>query len=169
MPNGSSNPSNWPNSPEFQPEPETPFQKWKSNLFNSVFGLFKSSKKEDKKTTQTSPETEKEVGLISAFLGSLKIEPIRNSRLVKVHYDSTNPELSAQVPNTLATNYIQQNLESRFNATEQAKDWLSKQIDILKAKVEKADEALHGIWVEARDCLPRRKREHHHAASHRAQ
>ena len=37
--------------PEFQPQPETPFQKWKSNLFNSVFGLFKSSKKEDKKTT----------------------------------------------------------------------------------------------------------------------
>jgi succinoglycan biosynthesis transport protein ExoP len=134
--------------PEFQPQPETPFQKWKSNLFNSVFGLFKFSKKEDIKTTQTSPETEKEVGLISGFLGSLKIEPIRNSRLVKVHYDSTNPELAAQVPNVLANSYIKQNLESRFNATEQAKDWLSNQIDILKGKVEKADEALHEFGLK---------------------
>ena len=141
--------------PEFQPQPETPFQKWKSNVLGSMLGLFKSPDKIDKKTaqssTQTSPETEKEIVLISQFLGSIKVEPIRNSRLVKVHYDSTNPELSAQVPNTLANNYIQQNLESRFNSMEQAKDWLSNQIDILKAKVEKADEALqefgskHGI------------------------
>ena len=28
---------NLPEHPEFQPQPETPFQKWKSGVFNSVF------------------------------------------------------------------------------------------------------------------------------------
>jgi polysaccharide biosynthesis transport protein len=141
--------------PEFLPQPETPFQKWKSSVFNSVFALFKSTNKDEKKSTQpspqASPETDIETALIGQFLGNLKVEPIRNSRLVKVHFDAMNPELAAQVPNSLASNYIQQSLESRFTSMEQARDWLSNQIDILKAKVERADEALqefgskHGI------------------------
>ena len=136
---------------EFLPQPETPFQKWKSNIFHSVFAIFKSPQKDEKKSIQTSPETDKETALVGQFLGNLKVEPIRNSRLVKVHFDAMNPELAAQVPNSLAASYIQQSLESRFTSMEQARDWLSNQIDILKGKVERADEALqefgskHGI------------------------
>jgi capsular exopolysaccharide synthesis family protein len=46
------------------------------------------------------------------------------------------------VPNALSDAYIQLNLEARLNTTEQAKEWLSKQLEDLKAKVERADEAL---------------------------
>jgi capsular exopolysaccharide synthesis family protein len=136
--------------PEFLPKPETPFQKWRSNILNPIFGLFSSSKEASSSSKNTS-ENEKETGLINSFLSKLKIEPIRNSRLVKIHFDSNYPELSTQVSNTLAATYIQQNLETRFNATQQAKEWLTGQLNDLKAKVEKADEALqafgskHGI------------------------
>jgi capsular exopolysaccharide synthesis family protein len=130
--------------PEFLPKPETPFQKWKSNLLNPVFGLFTSSNKNSNGEKDPS-ESEKETSLVNQFLGKLKIEPIRNSRLVKIHFDSNYPELSGQVPNTLATNYIQQNLESRFIATQQAKEWLTGQLEDLKAKVERADEALQAF------------------------
>jgi hypothetical protein len=41
---------------------------------------------------------EKETFRINQFLRQLKIEPIRNSRLVKVHFDSSYPELSAKCP-----------------------------------------------------------------------
>ena len=75
----------------------------------------------------------------------MKIEPIRNSRLVKIHFDSHYPELSTQVSNTLAATYIQQNLETRFIATQQAKEWLTGQLEDLKAKVERADEALQAF------------------------
>jgi len=50
--------------------------------------------------------------------------------------------LSTQVSNSLAAAYIQQNLEARFVSTEQAKEWLTKQLEDLKAKVESADENL---------------------------
>ncbi len=121
--------------PEFQARPGTPFQKWKSNLLASLSGFFGSSDRSDS-------ESGRESHLISRFLSRLKIEPIRNSRLVKIHFDSNSPELSTQVSNTLAAAYIQQNLEARFVSTEQAKEWLGRQLEDLKAKVERADESL---------------------------
>jgi len=121
--------------PEFQPKPETPFQKWKSNIRSSLAGFFGSPDKE-------ASENGRETLLINRFLTKLKIEPIRNSRLVKVHFDSNFPPLSTQVSNSLAAAYIQQNLEARFVSTEQAKEWLTKQLEDLKAKVERADENL---------------------------
>ncbi len=130
--------------PQFLPEKETPFQQWKSNLLRPISGLFSSPERDPS-------ETEKEGLLVDRFLKRLKVEPIRNSRLVKVHFDSNDPELSSQVANELARAYIQQNLETRFYATEQAREWLTKQLEELKAKVERSDEALeafgsrHGI------------------------
>lgn len=121
--------------PEFQPKPETPFQKWKSNIRSSLAGFFGSPDKE-------ASENGRETLLINRFLTKLKIEPIRNSRLVKVHFDSNFPPLSTQVSNSLAAAYIQQNLEARFVSTEQAKEWLTRQLEDLKAKVERADENL---------------------------
>ena len=129
---------------EFLPKPETPFQKWRSNILNPISGLFTSSNKISNSKKDPS-EGEKETALINQFLGKLNIEPIRNSRLVKIHFDSNYPELSAQVPDNLATAYIQQNLETRFVATQQAKEWLTGQLDDLKAKVERADEALQAF------------------------
>jgi exopolysaccharide transport family protein len=130
--------------PEFLPKPETPFQKWKSNILNSISGLFTSSNKISNSKEDPS-ESEKETALINQFLGKLNIEPIRNSRLVKIHFDSNYSELSSQVPDTLAAAYIQQSLETRFIATQQAKEWLNGQLDDLKAKVERADEALQAF------------------------
>jgi len=87
----------------------------------------------------------RETFLINRFLDRVKIEPIRNSRLVKIHFDSHYPDLSQEVPNTLALAYIQQNLEIRFTATEKAKDWLTRQLEDLKGKVERADETVQAF------------------------
>ena len=89
---------------EFQPKPETPFQEWKSNLWASLSGFFGSPGKD-------ASENGRETFLINRFLTKLKIEPIRNSRLVKIHFDSNFPSLSTQVSNSLAAAYIQQNLK----------------------------------------------------------
>ncbi len=125
---------------EFLPQPETLFQKWKSSILSPIRNLFASPR-----PRKDSLESDKETPLVNAFLSKLRIEPIRNSRLVRIHFDSNFPDLSSQVPNTLAAAYMQQNLETRFIATQQAKEWLTSQLDDLKAKVERADEALHAF------------------------
>ena len=126
--------------PEFQPKPETALEQWKSSLWGSLSGFLSSPSEETE-----APEDGRETFLINSFLAKLKIEPIRNSRLVKIHFDSNSPSLSTQVSNSLAAAYIQQNLEARFVSTEQAKEWLTKQLEDLKAKVEKADENLQAF------------------------
>jgi polysaccharide biosynthesis transport protein len=137
--------------PEFLPEPETPVQRWRSNLRASFLDFFPSFRKEDPASdeglvTEKDPlQDEKEASLVGQILGRLKVEPIRNSRLVKIHFDSYYPDLSARAANTLAQEYIRMNMENRFTNTEQAKEWLTKQLEELKAKVERADEALHAF------------------------
>lgn len=138
--------------PEFLPKPGTPFEKWRSETLDSLASIFSflsfSENSNPSKDFPGSAETGKESGLINRFLGRLKIEPIRNSRLVKVHFDSSDPQLSLRVANTLAQSYIQQNLESRFNSTQQAKEWLTGQLEDLKAKVERADETLQAFGAK---------------------
>lgn len=80
--------------------------------------------------------------LIDNFLSRLSISPIRQSRLVEVNFDSYDPALSSRVVNTLAANFIDLNLEAKWDATEKASDWLSQQLVGLKAKLEKSEEDL---------------------------
>ena len=135
--------------PEFLPKPGSPFQKWRSETLDSLASIFSflssSNNSNPSKDFPGSTETGRETGLINGFLGRLKIEPVRNSRLVKVHFDSGDPQLSPRVANALAQNYIQQNLENRFTSTQQAKEWLTGQLEDLKAKVERADETLQAF------------------------
>lgn len=161
--------------PQFLPEPETAFQKLKSSILNPIFELKSNilnfiydlmgqfhnppSKEasrnlsedlpenlaKDSLSDKDSPETSKETAVINQFIGQLNIEPVKNTRLVRINFDSYYPELSSQVATAVATNYIKLNLENRFNATEQAKQQLNQQLDLMRAKVESADEALQAF------------------------
>jgi capsular exopolysaccharide synthesis family protein len=92
-----------------------------------------------------SSENVKETFLTNQFISRLNIEPVRNTRLVKIHFDSHYPELSSQVSNAIAETYIQMNLENRLNATEQAREQLNEQLEGMKAKVEQSDEELQAF------------------------
>ena len=79
---------------------------------------------------------------VGAFLGSLTVEPVRNSRLVRLYFDSTDPQLAADALNTLAQNFINVNLERRYEATSYAKNFLEEKIAQTKVKLEEAERAL---------------------------
>jgi succinoglycan biosynthesis transport protein ExoP len=161
--------------PQFLPEPETPFQKVKSSILNPISELklnvlnfiynlmghfhenpskdaseslpkdFSENLPKDSPSDKDSPETRKEILVVSQIISRLNIEPVKNTRLVRINFDSYYPELSSQVANAVATNYIKLNLENRFNATEQAKQQLNQQLELMRAKVESADEALQAF------------------------
>jgi capsular exopolysaccharide synthesis family protein len=87
---------------------------------------------------------------VDSFLGNVTITPEQRSRLVKVSFDSEDPELSAKVANEIAKSYIQFSIESRFEATQQASDWLKEQLEDMKAKVERSEEALNKYAADNR-------------------
>lgn len=88
-------------------------------------------------------DEEGDQNIIDAFLSRVAVEPVTRSRLVKVSFDAYSSELSASVANTIARSYIDFNVESKFEATQQARDWLEKQIQDIKAKVENSEEKLN--------------------------
>lgn len=96
-------------------------------------------------TTQKDKEKEEGIkpGLIDSFLSRLEITPVRGSRLVTVSYSTHESELSAKIANTIAKSFIDFNLESKIDATQQARDWLEKQLESLKARVEVSEERLN--------------------------
>jgi len=80
--------------------------------------------------------------VIDSFLGGLTISPVRRSRWVEIMFDSHDPVLCARVVNAVAVNYVQLNLEVKWDATYKASDMISQQLIGLKVKLEKSEEEL---------------------------
>jgi len=80
--------------------------------------------------------------LLGDFRGNLHVTLIPNTRIIEIHYSSTDPQLAASAVNTLADTYIKQNFQTKFESTMQASDWLSKQLVDLQMKVETSQEKL---------------------------
>jgi len=79
--------------------------------------------------------------LTDAFLDRLQVEPVRNTRLVKLSFESRSPELAAQVANTLADEVIAQQFDDRKDASQYATRFLT-------AQVNESRQALHSSEVQ---------------------
>jgi succinoglycan biosynthesis transport protein ExoP len=79
--------------------------------------------------------------ILSAFLGRLSVKRVPNSQLVEVTFEAEDPRLAAQVVNAHLQNYIEQNFRSKYDATTQASTWLSSELEELRIKVEKSEDA----------------------------
>jgi capsular exopolysaccharide synthesis family protein len=78
---------------------------------------------------------------LGAFLGSLSVKRVLNSRLMDVSFESTSPVVAAQVVNAHIKNFIDQNFQSHYEATTRASTWLTDQLSELKIRVEKSEDA----------------------------
>src|SRR6267378_2897062 len=78
---------------------------------------------------------------LAAFLGSLSVKRVPNSRLLDITFESTSPLQAAQIVNAHIKNFIEQNFQSRYEATTRASTWLTDQLNELKIRVEKAEDA----------------------------
>src|ERR1700734_2767984 len=61
-----------------------------------------------------SPESVIDNEVLKKFQDRLDVEPLKRSRLVEVSFESNDRNLAAQVVNTLASTYINQHIESRW-------------------------------------------------------
>ncbi len=80
--------------------------------------------------------------LLGSFRGHLRVALIPNTRIIEIHYSSTDPQLAASAVNTLAATYVEQNFKTKFDSTMQASNWLSNQLVDLQMKVETSQEKL---------------------------
>jgi len=80
--------------------------------------------------------------MIGSFKGGLRVALSPNTRIIEVHYRSADPQMAANVVNTLMEKYVENNFKARFDSTMAASDWLGKQLVDLQMKVETSQEKL---------------------------
>lgn len=76
------------------------------------------------------------------FLAELEVQPIRNTQLIKVSFESYDKELAAKVANTVADLYIESDLEAKVQMTQKASGWLTERLSGLRKKLEDSEKAL---------------------------
>jgi polysaccharide biosynthesis transport protein len=79
--------------------------------------------------------------ILGSFLGSLGVKRVPNSRLIEVQFEAEDPQLAALVVNGHVHNFIEENFRSRYDATTQASNWLSAELEELRIKVQKSEDA----------------------------
>lgn len=109
-------------------------------------------------------------GTISALLGALLIRNVPESLVFQVTVETTNQGKSARIADTLVELYILNQLEVKFEATEQATTWLTERVTNLQIALEEAEgkvtdfragtalvspEALAGLEVQVKETRDR--------------
>ncbi len=80
--------------------------------------------------------------VVNLFREGLTIEPVRNSRLVRVNYDSPDRVFSQRAANAVAEIFIASNLERRFDSSSYAKGYLEERLQEFKLKLEESERNL---------------------------
>jgi capsular exopolysaccharide synthesis family protein len=101
-------------------------------------------KKEDEKENDATPD-EPETGLVAALPGALTVAPVRNSQLVRVHFDSPDPQMAARIANEISVAFIKLNLERRMEATSYARTFLQERLAQIKVKLEDSEKELNAF------------------------
>ena len=74
--------------------------------------------------------------------GGISVDPVRNSHLVRVSYDSMLPAFAARVANALADGFIASSMDRQFGASSYAKKYLEDQLAQLKSRLEESERSL---------------------------
>jgi succinoglycan biosynthesis transport protein ExoP len=65
-----------------------------------------------------------------------------NTRIVSISCESTDPRVAAAFANALANEYIDSNLQARWDAINNAREWLAQQLDDSRTKLQKSEDDL---------------------------
>jgi polysaccharide biosynthesis transport protein len=91
----------------------------------------------------TDPEVLGREAVVGAFLAALAVDPVPNSRLVRLSVDNADPALAAKIANTTAQTFVSLGQERRIDSSSYAKTFLEDQLKQMKAKLEESERRLN--------------------------
>jgi polysaccharide biosynthesis transport protein len=121
-------------------------QEQKSGLGTWIASLFSAGDSEPASEQQAAPSVDTEerhrTAVIDKLLAGLSVETVQYTQLGKIWFTSTDRQLAAQIANTVAEVYIQDQMDSKMKSTEEAGQWLSSRLGDLKTNLEASQLAL---------------------------
>jgi len=122
-----------PTHPEFDPDMQDP------EPLHTVLSWLPAGLLDDDEIV---PDYAVHNSIVEQFRDSLKVAPIRNSQLINITFESTDPRLTEIVPNTLASIYIGSDLEGRLAITQKATGSITTKLEDLSVKLKESEKAL---------------------------
>ncbi len=126
-------------NPEFDPRQQEPptWRRWLDNV-SPNFAALGAGSGEDKAMSEEAIYRQ----VVNGFQSRITVEPVRLSQLIRVNFQSFDPKLAAQMANAVAETFIEADLESRYQMTQKASDWISERLRGLRQKVDASEKAL---------------------------
>jgi polysaccharide biosynthesis transport protein len=141
--------------PEFNPS----LREWEPTLMDQVWGLLDVPKAAATRALQDfgvlapppppGPPPDPAVvadrerqTVIRMVASRLLLQPVLNSRVIDISFDSGSAGTAMRVANRFAEQYILDQLEARLEATRSATDWLSVRVEELEQRVQVAEDAV---------------------------
>jgi len=112
---------------------------------HSYFGLVTNDPKKIPSASDPNPpnpNSDAYRNSVTNFMRMVGVSPIERSNLVEVSFYSQNPSLAARIANQLGEDYIDQNLQVKWDEALKASEWLSGRLVELKAKLKSSEDAL---------------------------
>lgn len=92
--------------------------------------------------TAATQTARRRAAVLKALQDNLSVSPVRGSRLVALGYDNPNPVVAARIANGFAENFIQSNLDRKFESSRYAREFLEERISQTKERLESAERQL---------------------------
>jgi uncharacterized protein involved in exopolysaccharide biosynthesis len=96
-------------------------------------------------TLQNNPEF---ASGVDDYLAHLDITTDGSSQLMKVSFESKDPELAARVANAHVKHFVEQSMKDKWDATHRVTEFLEQQLAGLKSKLEQSEENLRAYARE---------------------
>lgn len=90
------------------------------------------------------------------IMGSISVEKITDSRIIKINVINNNPEMAQKIANTLVDVYINKNIEKKIASYRDSLSWMNEQLVDLKKKVEASEMNLLNYVEKEKIIVPAR-------------
>ncbi len=121
------------------------FALWKHDVGSMVGNLFSALLPKDERAENLTAEEQTAAvrdGAISELLRILNVRRSGLTYVISLNVESPDPRKAATIVNTIADKYLVDQLESKFEATQRANEWLEERLSSLRAEVQAAERAV---------------------------
>lgn len=97
--------------------------------------------------------------VVTALVGSISANPVPQSLVIKISVLSESPDKAARLTNAVAEQYVLDQLNSKFETTRSASNWLNQRLDDLRASVQESERGVAAFkassgLIESKGMLP---------------
>lgn len=112
-------------------------------LISGMTGRMKDSYTKMREPALRSADQLNRQEVVDAFVKSVQVEQLRNTRMIRIAAENADPQLAARMANSMAQSFIALTLERRLESSTYAKTFLETQLALTKAKLEESERRIN--------------------------